>query len=96
VHRALWDERDIAGLQFFLFLTDPLLDNTATQQDDFLLIGMAVEVMSLTRPDLDIEYDQIGGFWDVLRSNDPTEISPVEFFPFDVIYTDETHCTLLL
>ena len=53
--------------------------------------GMAVEVVALAGSDLHVEHAQPLPLGHVGRADDPSEITPVEFLPLDVIHADETH-----
>src|SRR5688572_23448433 len=96
VHRVHRDERDITSVQLSAFFSNPLLDGSAAKQDDFLLIRVSVEVVPLAGLDLHVEHAQPGALRHVGGPHDPTKIAPVEFFPLDIIDTDETHGFLLL
>ena len=65
--------------------------DSGAQEEHFLLVGVAVEVVALSGSDLHVEHAQPLPLGHVGGADDPTEISPVEFLPLDVFDADETH-----
>ena len=96
VHGVHRNERDVTGAEVPSFLSDPLFDDAAAEQDDLLLVRVTVEVVALPGLDLHVEDAQPRPLRHVGRAHDPTEVAPVEFLPLDVIDADEAHDAALL
>ena len=96
MHHVLRDEDDIACGEHFLLFTYPLFHRSTADKNHLLLVRMAMEVVALPGFDENVEHTNIRRFGHVLWADYPSELSPIEFFPLDIIDAYKTHVTLSL